>query len=224
MVLGEYTKMKAAIKAAADISSIAAVEEYAKMQGGAKNAKLRKLAKAKFSDLPGSWAKKPKQVARYELSQAVNAKDLAALESALAKEEEAGVNQAGGLMRAANELKTELETPAEEAAEELAQIEARMLAAGRPGSDGRGRRRLKRRRQQLKEQWRNFFDIPQYALKGYGESLPATVANQDAFVTGETVPQLGKVFVMCHGCAATIPDKGNQCSEYLKEKVFVPLD
>lgn len=34
------------------------------------------------------------------------------------------------------------------------------------------------------------------ALKGYGESLPATVANQDAFTLGETVPQLGKVFVM----------------------------
>lgn len=76
----------------------------------------------------------------------------------------------------------------------------------------------KKRRQQLKEQWRNFFDIPQYALKGYGESLPATVANQDAFIVGETVPQLGKVFVQAHGCAATAK-KGNECAEYVKEKL-----
>jgi len=76
----------------------------------------------------------------------------------------------------------------------------------------------KKRRQQLKEQWRNFFEIPQYALKGYGEALPATVANQDTFVLGETVPQLGKVFVMAHGCAATT-GKGNECTAYVKEKL-----
>mmetsp|Transcript_72066 Transcript_72066/g.168822 ORF Transcript_72066/g.168822 Transcript_72066/m.168822 type:complete len:456 (+) Transcript_72066:66-1433(+) len=76
----------------------------------------------------------------------------------------------------------------------------------------------KKRRQQLKEQWRNFFEIPQYALKGYGESLPATVANQDAFVLGETVPQLGKVFVMAHGCTATV-GKGNECATFAKEKL-----
>eukprot|EP00440_Ansanella_granifera_P014950 gb/GFBE01016251.1/.p1 GENE.gb/GFBE01016251.1/~~gb/GFBE01016251.1/.p1 ORF type:complete len:458 (+),score=129.15 gb/GFBE01016251.1/:1-1374(+) len=76
----------------------------------------------------------------------------------------------------------------------------------------------KKRRQQLKEQWRNFFEIPQYAVKGYGESLPATVANQDAFVIGETVPQLGKVFVMAHGCTATV-GKGNECATYMKEKL-----
>merc|ERR1719436_1121053 len=76
----------------------------------------------------------------------------------------------------------------------------------------------KRRKQQLKEQWRNFFEIPQYALKGYGESLPATVANQDSFVLGDPVPQLGKVFVMAHGCCATAT-KGNECSAYLKEKL-----
>lgn len=40
-------------------------------------------------------------------------------------------------------------------------------------------------------------------MKGYGESLPATVANQDAFALGETVPQLGKVFVMAHGCCSS---------------------
>jgi len=76
----------------------------------------------------------------------------------------------------------------------------------------------KKRRQQLKEQWRNFFEIPQYALKGYGESLPATISNQDTFVNGDPVPQLGKVFVMAHGCCATAK-KGNECSSYLKEKM-----
>jgi len=76
----------------------------------------------------------------------------------------------------------------------------------------------KKRRQQLKEQWRNFFEIPQYALKGYGESLPVTVGNQDTFVSGETVPQLGKVFVMAHGCCATAK-KGNECTSYVKEKM-----
>mmetsp|Transcript_4385 Transcript_4385/g.7779 ORF Transcript_4385/g.7779 Transcript_4385/m.7779 type:complete len:457 (+) Transcript_4385:43-1413(+) len=76
----------------------------------------------------------------------------------------------------------------------------------------------KKRKQQLKEQWRNFFEIPQYALKGHGESLPTTVANQDAFVMGETVPQLGKIFVMAHGCAATT-GKGNECATYMKEKL-----
>mmetsp|Transcript_41751 Transcript_41751/g.104924 ORF Transcript_41751/g.104924 Transcript_41751/m.104924 type:complete len:457 (+) Transcript_41751:93-1463(+) len=76
----------------------------------------------------------------------------------------------------------------------------------------------KKRRQQLKEQWRNFFEIPQYALKGYGESLPPTVFNQDSFVLGETVQQLGKIFVMAHGCCATA-SKGNECSAYIKEKV-----
>jgi len=76
----------------------------------------------------------------------------------------------------------------------------------------------KKRRQQLKEQWRNFFEIPQYAVKGYGESLPATVANQDAFALGETVPQLGKVFVMAHGCASS-SGKGNEAASYAKEKL-----
>eukprot|EP00438_Fugacium_kawagutii_P011274 Skav224338 [mRNA] locus=scaffold1353:319050:321488:- [translate_table: standard] len=76
----------------------------------------------------------------------------------------------------------------------------------------------KKRRQQLKEQWRNFFEIPQYAVKGYGESLPATVANQDAFALGETVPQLGKVFVMAHGCASS-SGKGNEAANYAKEKL-----
>mmetsp|Transcript_47093 Transcript_47093/g.131374 ORF Transcript_47093/g.131374 Transcript_47093/m.131374 type:complete len:461 (+) Transcript_47093:74-1456(+) len=75
----------------------------------------------------------------------------------------------------------------------------------------------KKRRQQLKEQWRNFFDIPQYALKGYGESLPATVANQDAFTLGDPVPQLGKIFVLAHGCTATA-STGNECSKFLKER------
>jgi len=76
----------------------------------------------------------------------------------------------------------------------------------------------KKRRQQLKEQWRNFFEIPQYALKGYGESIPPTAFNQDSFVLDETVPQLGKVFVMCHGCAASQGTQGNACTAYLKEK------
>jgi len=76
----------------------------------------------------------------------------------------------------------------------------------------------KKRRQAIKEQWRNFFDIPQYALKGYAESLPATVANQDAFVVGDPVPQLGKVFAMCHGCC-NMSGKGNECTTFLKEKL-----
>jgi len=76
----------------------------------------------------------------------------------------------------------------------------------------------KKRKQQLKEQWRNFFEIPQYALKGHGESLPTTVANQDEFVMGETVPQLGKIFVMAHGCAQST-GKGNECATYMKEKL-----
>lgn len=76
----------------------------------------------------------------------------------------------------------------------------------------------KKRRQQLKEQWRNFFDIPQYALKGYAESLPATVANQDCFVMGHTVDQLGKVFAMAHGCCAS-SSTGNDCSKFVKEKL-----
>mmetsp|Transcript_65826 Transcript_65826/g.140840 ORF Transcript_65826/g.140840 Transcript_65826/m.140840 type:complete len:459 (-) Transcript_65826:22-1398(-) len=76
----------------------------------------------------------------------------------------------------------------------------------------------KKRKQQLKEQWRNFFDIPQYALKGHGESLPVTIGNQDAFAAGDVVPQLGKVFVLAHGCAATT-GKGNECAAYIKEKM-----
>jgi CspA family cold shock protein len=76
----------------------------------------------------------------------------------------------------------------------------------------------KKRKQQLKEQWRNFFDIPQYALKGYAETLPATVANQDAFVLGDPVPQLGKIFVVAHGCAAN-GSTGNECSRFVKEKM-----
>lgn len=76
----------------------------------------------------------------------------------------------------------------------------------------------KKRRQQLKEQWRNFFDIPQYALKSFGESLPATVANQDQFVLGDVVPQLGKVFVLAHGCTAST-SAGNECTRFLKEKM-----
>eukprot|EP00913_Durusdinium_trenchii_P035140 g32874.t1 len=105
----------------------------------------------------------------------------------------------------------------------------------------------KKRRQQLKEQWRNFFEIPmlgdgdgwnlggggappkfgrtwgrvaarQYAVKGYGESLPATVANQDAFALGETVPQLGKVFVMAHGCCSS-SGRSNEAASYAKEKL-----
>eukprot|EP00933_Yihiella_yeosuensis_P063456 TRINITY_DN66610_c0_g1_i1.p1 TRINITY_DN66610_c0_g1~~TRINITY_DN66610_c0_g1_i1.p1 ORF type:complete len:458 (+),score=128.50 TRINITY_DN66610_c0_g1_i1:146-1519(+) len=76
----------------------------------------------------------------------------------------------------------------------------------------------KKRRQQLKEQWRNFFDIPQYALKGYGYSLPATQANQDTFCLGDTVPQLGKIFVLAHGCSST-SGKGNECATYIKDKL-----
>merc|ERR1719436_676529 len=78
----------------------------------------------------------------------------------------------------------------------------------------------KKRRQQLKEQWRNFFEIPQYVLKGYGETLPPTIFNQDSFALGETVPQLGKVFVLSHGCCATSSKTGgNECSTYVKEKL-----
>lgn len=76
----------------------------------------------------------------------------------------------------------------------------------------------KKRRQKLAEQWRNFFDIPQYALKGYAETLPAIQANQDEFVLGDAVPQLGKVFVVAHGCAAS-GKVGNECSKFLKEKL-----
>jgi len=76
----------------------------------------------------------------------------------------------------------------------------------------------KKRRQQLKEQWRNFFDIPQYALKGYGYSLPKQDSNQDAFVLGDAVPQLGKIFVLAHGCAAS-GKTGNECSRYLEQKL-----
>jgi len=76
----------------------------------------------------------------------------------------------------------------------------------------------KKRRAQLKEQWRNFFEIPQYALKGYGESLPTDVSNQDAFALGDAVPQLGKVFVMAHGCCSTTR-KGNECATFIKEKM-----
>jgi cold shock CspA family protein/serine/threonine protein phosphatase PrpC len=76
----------------------------------------------------------------------------------------------------------------------------------------------KKRRQQLKEQWRNFFDIPQYALKSYAESLPPTVANQDAFGLGDAVPQLGKMFVVAHGCASTT-GKGNECVSFVKDKM-----
>merc|ERR1719382_685381 len=77
----------------------------------------------------------------------------------------------------------------------------------------------KKRKQQLKDQWRNFFEIPQYSLKGHGESLPPTAFNEDSFVLGETVTQLGKIFVLCHGCCATAGSKGNECSAFLKEKV-----
>jgi len=76
----------------------------------------------------------------------------------------------------------------------------------------------KKRRQQLKEQWRNFFDIPQYALKCYAESLPPTVANQDAFGLGEAVPQLGKIFVVAHGCASTT-HRGNECVSFVKDRI-----
>lgn len=76
----------------------------------------------------------------------------------------------------------------------------------------------KKRRQQLKEQWRNFFDIPQYALKAHGESLPIHASNQDSFVMGDVVPQLGKVFALCHGCCAA-GGRGNECTAYLKEKL-----
>lgn len=82
---------------------------------------------------------------------------------------------------------------------------------------------IRKRKQRLKEQWKNFFEIPQYNLKGYGESLPPTVFNQDSFIVGETIPQLGKMFVMCHGCCST-SSKGNECSAYLKEKVAKHLD
>lgn len=76
----------------------------------------------------------------------------------------------------------------------------------------------KKRRQQLKEQWRNFFEIPQYALKGHGESLPISASNEDTFVLGETVPQLGKLFAVAHGCGAT-GRFGNEASRYVKEKL-----
>jgi cold shock CspA family protein/serine/threonine protein phosphatase PrpC len=76
----------------------------------------------------------------------------------------------------------------------------------------------KKRKQQLKEQWRNFFDIPQYALKGYGYSLPAQASNEDAFVLGDPVPQLGKVFALAHGCCAT-GRTGNECSRFLEQKL-----
>jgi len=75
----------------------------------------------------------------------------------------------------------------------------------------------KKRRQQLKEQWRNFFDIPQYALKGHGESLPVIASNEDAFLAGETVPQLGKLFVIAKGCCATTR-VGNEATRFVKEK------
>lgn len=76
----------------------------------------------------------------------------------------------------------------------------------------------KKRATQLKEQWRNFFEIPQYALKAYGESLPVTQANQDAFVVGDTVPQLGKLFALYKGCCATAK-QGNECTAWLKERL-----
>jgi len=76
----------------------------------------------------------------------------------------------------------------------------------------------KKRRQQLKEQWRNFFDIPQYALKAHGESLPIHASNQDSFIMGDVVPQLGKVFALCHGCCA-VGGRGNECTSYLKDKM-----
>mmetsp|Transcript_42534 Transcript_42534/g.97488 ORF Transcript_42534/g.97488 Transcript_42534/m.97488 type:complete len:461 (-) Transcript_42534:61-1443(-) len=79
----------------------------------------------------------------------------------------------------------------------------------------------KKRKLQMKEQWRNFFEIPQYELKGYGESMPSTIYNQDSFVLGETVQQLGKVFVLSHGCCAMHGPSsgGNECSRYIKEKL-----
>jgi len=82
-------------------------------------------------------------------------------------------------------------------------------------------RLAKKRKQQMKEQWRNFFEIPQYALKSYGETIPTTIYNQDSFVLNETVPQLGKVFVMSHGCCAVQGPSsgGNECSRYVKEKL-----
>lgn len=76
----------------------------------------------------------------------------------------------------------------------------------------------KKRKQQLKEQWRNFFDIPQYALKGYAYSTPSTQDNQDGFVLGEAVPQLGKVFILAHGCCSQ-SGKGNECATFAKEKL-----
>lgn len=76
----------------------------------------------------------------------------------------------------------------------------------------------KKRKQALKEQWKNFFDIPQYAVKGYGYSLPAQGYNEDAFVLGDPVPQLGKVFALAHGCAAS-GRQGNECSRFLEQKL-----
>mmetsp|Transcript_57921 Transcript_57921/g.152532 ORF Transcript_57921/g.152532 Transcript_57921/m.152532 type:complete len:459 (-) Transcript_57921:61-1437(-) len=75
----------------------------------------------------------------------------------------------------------------------------------------------KKRRAAIKEQWRNFFDIPQYALKSYAETLPATSANQDSFVLGDPVPQLGKAYALFHGCCNT-SGKGNECTAYLKDR------
>lgn len=77
----------------------------------------------------------------------------------------------------------------------------------------------KKRRIQNKDNWRNFFDIPQYGLKTYGESLPATAFNQNEFVLGDAVPQLGKIFVLAHGCSATRGSPGNDCARFIKEKL-----
>lgn len=77
----------------------------------------------------------------------------------------------------------------------------------------------KKRRIQNKDTWRNFFDIPQYSLKAYGESLPATSFNQDEFVLGDAVPQLGKIFILAHGCCATKGSVGNDCAKFVKEKL-----
>lgn len=76
----------------------------------------------------------------------------------------------------------------------------------------------KKRRQQLREQWRNFFEIPQYHLKSYAESLPPTAFNQDTFVLNETCHQLGNIFVMSHGCCPTA-SKANECTAFVREKV-----
>lgn len=76
----------------------------------------------------------------------------------------------------------------------------------------------KKRQKQMKEQWRNFFGIPQYALKAHGMTLPNTVANQDAFGLNDAVPQLGEVFVVSHGNCATA-SKGNECAAYCKDKI-----